>query len=190
MWKCDRKQGSCVWTAALFHLASSLTWAELTLSDQFQAFPRKHTLFPHSWNFGIRGDTYLLEWPDCFECVKWGRNMFDIFVPHNSTLDCKIYALHPSILVTARSNRRCHKKKKRKPCHHNLSPPWKKWPEELRRYAPTKVWPYWHLTFDFWHLTYVWHFTWTNGPMEQWTNGPIHQWTNGPMNQWTNGPMD
>ena len=44
----------------------------------------------------------------------------------------------------------------------------KKWPEELRRYAPTKVLHYWHLTFDIWHLTFdiwhltfdIWHLTW------------------------------
>ena len=44
--------------------------------------------------------------------------MFDIFAP-----DCKICSRHPCILVTASSNLRCHKKKKRKPCHHYLYPP-------------------------------------------------------------------
>ena len=61
-----------------------------------------------------------------------------------------------------------------KPLHGHQ---YKKWPEELRRYAPTKVKPYWHLTFDI-------------QPMDQWTNGQMDQWTNGPMDQWTNGPMD
>ena len=55
----------------------------------------------------------------------------------------------------------------------------KKWPEELGRYAPTKV------TFDIQPMD-----QWTNGLMVQWTNEQINQWTKGPMDEWTNGPID
>ena len=45
-----------------------------------------------------------------------------------------------------------------------------KWPEELRRYAPTKIWPYWHLIFDIWHLTFdIWDLTFDIQSMDQWT---------------------
>ena len=34
----------------------------------------------------------------------------------------------------------------------------KKIPEGLRRYAPAKDLPYWHLTFNIWYLTFnIWH---------------------------------
>ena len=77
---------------------------------------------------------------------------------------------------------------------HSLSPRslwWvEKWPEELRRYAPTKVW---HL--DQWTnaLQCIAMEQWTNWMIDQWTNGPMVPWTNSPMvlrDQWTNGPMD
>ena len=56
----------------------------------------------------------------------------------------------------------------------------KKWPEELRRYAPSKLTL---LIFDIWHLTLlifdIWHST--DGPMDQWTKRPMDQWTKRPM---------
>ena len=54
-----------------------------------------------------------------------------------------------------------------------------KWPEELWRYASTKFWPFWHLTFN----------QWTNGPRDQRTNGPMINCTIGPLFHWSIGPL-
>ena len=60
-----------------------------------------------------------------------------------------------------------------------------KWPEKLRRYAPTKVSPSWLLTFDNGPMV-----LWSNGPMDQCTIGPMDQWNHVPMGQWTNGTLE
>ena len=56
----------------------------------------------------------------------------------------------------------------------------RKWPEELRRYAPKKIQFYWHLTFDIQTMDQF-----TNSPMDQWTKGAMDQWTDGQINQWS-----
>ena len=61
----------------------------------------------------------------------------------------------------------------------------KKNPEELWRYAPTKNLPYWHWTFNNWHLTFEHLNIWTFEHLNIWIFEHLSIWTFENLKIWT-----